>query len=136
MLSVSTKKRRLRRKWPNTAEVSKESFLTRKYLFAITLMCRVGSDRTGGFLLISLLQDFVLDSLLKNFTDAESPKYEITIWMIEIPKISGGSHFQRYLIHFKPAAELSFNIRETFEGEATKLDDVEAVKKFIQVTQV
>lgn len=42
----------------------------------------VNSDRTGGYLCVSLLQDFVLDSMLKNFTSAGSPAYCINIIMI------------------------------------------------------
>jgi len=39
----------------------------------------------GAFLLVSLLQDFVLADLLDNFTSDESDPYEITIHLIHKP---------------------------------------------------
>jgi len=86
--------------------------------------------------LVSLLQDFVLDSLLSNFTAAEAPKYEITFWMIEIPKISGGSHFQRYLIHCKPADKTTFHIKESIDAKTITLESCEEVKNCIKMSQV
>lgn len=92
----------------------------------------MNTDRTGGYLCVSLLQDFVLDSMLKNFTKAGSPTYCINIIMIHQPTINSGSHFQRYLIHVKPSDKLTFMIQESLEQEPIVKQSAEEVKDFIK----
>ena len=42
-------------------------------------------NKKGAFLLVSLLQDFVLEDLLNNFALDETDPYEITIHLIHKP---------------------------------------------------
>lgn len=46
-------------------------------------------NKDGSYLLVSLLQDFVLESLLKNFNS----NFKISIYMIHQAASAGGSHF-------------------------------------------
>lgn len=85
---------------------------------------------------MSLLQDFVLESLLANFTKEGSPLYEITIILIHQPAMAGGSHFQRYLIHMKPAEKLSFHIKDSLDAAPITKKNAEDVKSYIKLDQL
>ena len=77
----------------------------------------------------------MLDALLTNFTTGDL-KYELTIWVIDKPTLAGTSQFQRYLVHCKPAAESSLNIRGTLHEKAMPIESIEDVKKFIKIDQI
>ena len=53
--------------------------------------------------------------------------------MIQQAASTGGSHFQRYLVHFKPSSKQLFYIQESLDGEKKQLNSIEEVKTVIKL---
>lgn len=102
-----------------------------KYCDGIKRVLRNTIQPEGGFLNVSLLQDFVLDQLLSNFTGPDD-KFEINIHIMHQPTMEGASHFQRYFTQIRYADKSSINLAVSHDGEQEKDLSAEEVKKKIK----
>lgn len=107
-----------------------------KYCDGIKKIMKHDASGKSSFIMISLLQDFVFDQLLTNFTKEGSHPYHITVYVIHQPAMAGGSHFQRYCVDVRPSSELKLFVSESIDGKMREFSDCKSIQDFIKLDQV